>query len=165
MREPYDIFRLVKIYDASDGEATARLYSTLEGLGPVGVVAVNLFRASKASGRAKVYRGGVPGRGSYRSLAYSKKQWSLNNLCRVLSEHGDELGIRWGWKRDPDKQAHAWVLYVDLPTGQVSFHAAPRGQGPDYPGDWDGARGMSPARILSWIAKLMADAGVEAVHN
>lgn len=145
---------LVRIYEGSDGAATSALYANLTTLGPIGEVAVNLFRASKTSGRAKVYRGGT-GRASYRDLAYGKKQWSMENLCRVLTQHAEAFGIQWGWKIDPEQSYHAWVLYADLPeVGQVSFHTAQRGRGPDYPGDWDGVKGVSPQRILRWIAGL-----------
>ena len=41
-----------------------------------------------------------------------------------------------------------WVLYVDLPNiGQVSFHSPERLAGPDYDGEWDGAR-LSAERII-----------------
>jgi len=105
---------------------------------------VNLFRAQKCSTRAKVYRGGLRGIGSFRSLAYQRKAWSMKNLCDCLAEHGSELGINFGWKRDPNTPLHdapSWVLYVDLPQGQVSFHSPTRYAGPDYP-----ASGMACAR-------------------
>ena len=49
-----------------------------------------------------------------------------------------------------------WVLYLDLPTGQVSFHAPARGPGPDYPGEWDGQLGATPQRIDAAIAAAVA---------
>jgi hypothetical protein len=69
----------LEIYAGSDGEATKRLYAELEALGLVGVIAMNLFRACKASARAKVYRGG-----GYRGMAYDKKQWSIGQLVEAL---------------------------------------------------------------------------------
>jgi len=113
---------------------------------------VNLFRAQKCSTRAKVYRGGLRGIGSFRSLAYQRKAWSMKNLCDCLAEHGSELGINFGWKRDPNTPLHdapSWVLYVDLPQGQVSFHSPTRYAGPDYPGEWDGVR-ASCERVLAF---------------
>src|ERR1051326_7628212 len=112
----------LEIYNGSDGAATKALYARLELLGPVGLVALNLFRAQKCSERAKVYRGGVPGRGSFKAMAYERKQWSMGNLCKVLQEHAQGLQLRWGWKEDPGQEYYPWVLYVDLPSGQVSFH-------------------------------------------
>ena len=111
------------IYRGSDGEATKELYRALEQLGPRGIVALNVFRAQKCSERAKCYRGGIRGKGSYSSMAYDRKQWSMGNLAMVLSRHAAALGIAWGWKIDPAQSYHCWVLYIDLPTGQVSFHA------------------------------------------
>lgn len=89
-----------QVYYGSNGEATAALYARLEKLGPVGIVALNLMRACKASERAKKYRGGN-GRSSYRAMAYDKKQWSMDNLCRELVIHGDTLGLDWGWGIEP----------------------------------------------------------------
>jgi len=150
--------RVMRVYEGSDGDATVALYAELGPLGPVGVVAVNVFRAQKASERAKRYRGGRGGR-SYRSQAYEKKQWSMENLAKALLEHAGVLGIRWGWAVDQVSDAlespHRHVLYVDLPTGQISWHTASRSVGPDYPLAWDGARGTAPARICAWVAQLL----------
>jgi hypothetical protein len=142
-------------YRGSDGDATHALYARLGQHGPAGVVAVNLFRAQKASERAKVYRGGARGRGSFRAMAYDRKGWAIGNLCTTLATHAGALGIVWGWGFDPDQPVHRLVLYVDLPSGQVSFHAAERGPGPDYPASWDGVPAISPQRILTWIGRLL----------
>ena len=136
------------IYCGSDGGATMGLYAELDKLGPAGVVAINLFRAHKASARAKVYRR------RFKGPAYDKKQWSMNNLCEVLGEHAVELGIEWGWQEDPEQTYHRWVLYVDLPTGQVSFHTDHRGDGPDYDKPWDQQPKTGADRICRYIAGL-----------
>lgn len=145
--------QIKSVYDGRDGDATKRLYAELEQLGPAGVIAVNLLRASKTSEAAKRYRGGDK-YGSYRSQAYSRKQWSMENLARELVTHSESLSISWGWGRDLQQEFHQWVLYVDLPTGQVSFHTAARGVGPDYPGQWDGVRGTGAIRIIRWASSL-----------
>ena len=108
--------RSLDVFAASDGALTKRYYAELEQRGPVGVVALNLFRAQKCSSRAKKYRGGIRGVGSYKSMAYERKNWSLENLCRILKQHGAELGIRFGWKLDPEEAFHSWVLYVGPST-------------------------------------------------
>lgn len=151
------VFNVREIYDGSNGDATRALYAQLATLGPIGDVAVNLFRASKASGRAKVYRGGIRGQGSYKSMAYDKKNWSINNLTRALGAHAISLGIRWGWHHDPHTPGFEWVLYVDVPTGQVSFHSDRRGEGPEYPGVWDGLRGASHHRVIDWCESLLTE--------
>jgi len=153
-----DLASVVRIYDGSDGDATTGLYRQLEARGAIGVVALNLFRAQKASARAKVYRGGVPGKGSYRTLAYERKQWSLNFLCTTLEAHGDALALRWGWLFEGSHTGgFPWVLYVELPTGQVSFHAPARGVGPLYGGTWDGVHLASAGRICRWVATVLAE--------
>jgi hypothetical protein len=147
------------VYAGSDGELTKAFYAELEKRGPIGLVAMNLFRAQKCSARAKVYRGGQRGRGSYRSMAYERKSWSMGLLCEILAKHSAELGIRYGWKEDPRtvfRMDSSWVLYVDLPTGQVSFHSPSRGRGPDYPSDWDGVPDVSAARIILFCDRVMA---------
>lgn len=143
---------LLSIYEGSDGNTTKLLYERLtKNHGALGDIAVNIFRAHKTSGRAKKYRGG-----GYRGMAYDRKDWSIRNLCRVLAECGAAHGIRYGWKVDHSREAHQWVIYVDLPTGQVSFHQAARGEGPDYPGEWDGVKMMGPTRICKWIEIILA---------
>jgi len=149
---------IMSVYAGSKGDDTRALYDALQLCGPQGLVAIDLFRACKASERAKVYRGGQRGRGSYRRMAYEKKSWAIDNLAQNLSDRAAGLGIVWGWGVDPAQDYHRDVLYIDLPTGQVSFHAAPRGVGPDYPGAWDGARGVAPTRICKFCAMTLGAA-------
>lgn len=137
------------VYDGSDGEATRRLYARLETLGIAGFVAMNLFRACKASQRAKVYRR------RHKGSAYGKKEWSMGLLCTALTNRGAAAGIdRWGWGHDGKAVGYEHVLYVELPTGQVSFHTGARGTGPDYAGEWDGCK-ASGGRIVQWCARLL----------
>lgn len=143
------IFRILEVYTASDAEATRELYAELMEHGSAGELAVNLLRASKKSERAKVYRGQ-----RYRSASYDGKQWAMGEICRVLTAH-PELA-RWGWGVDEKQSFHNQVLYIDLPTGQVSFHTAARGPGPDYPGKWDGAPNRSASRICGYAAQILA---------
>ncbi len=142
------------IYQASNGALTRRFYAELERRGPAGVVAMNLFRAQKCSRRAKKYGpyAGVAGK-SYRDLAYERKGWSIQQLTVVLSEHGAQLGIIFGWGRDETQPFNKWVLYVDLPEGQVSFHSPERYEGPDYSGEWDGKR-LSEDRIIKFCQRV-----------
>lgn len=137
-----------EIYDGSDAEATRLLYRTLEAIGTVGCVAKELFRAQKASARAKKYKHRFVRR------TYEKKQWSLGNLSRALTEN-PIAGVVWGWGRDRATQGYSWVLYVEIPTGQVSFHSPFRGDGPDFVKEWDGARGESHKRIVKWTQQLL----------
>jgi hypothetical protein len=145
-----DLSEILRVYEGSDGNATLALYDDLKKFGGVGMIAVELFRAQKSSSRAKVYRGG-----GYRGKAYDKKQWAMGNLAQALTDHGD---IPWGWKQDSKQEFHNWVLYVNLPAGQVSFHTGERGIGPDYPCNWDGVKNMSAMRICCFIADLFANA-------
>jgi hypothetical protein len=154
---PDDVYA---IYEGSDGEATKALYAHLSTLGAEGAIAVDLFRAQKASARAKVYRGGVRGRGSFRAMAYDRKGWALSNLAGALARSAADVGIVWGWGVDDKEPVHRHVLYVVLPTGQVSFHSGERYTGPDYPGEWDGARGESVGRILRWVRRVVESGAI-----
>jgi hypothetical protein len=144
------------IYHGSDGAATRQFYAELLTRGPLGVIAVNLLRAQKCSSRAKKYRGRVQRGGpSFRDLAYDRKGWSLKQLAEALAEHGQSLGITFGWGRDETVSFNNWVLYCDLPCGQVSFHSPERYAGPDYPGKWDGVR-LSEDRIINFVQEVYA---------
>lgn len=150
-----DLARVHHIYAGSNGDATKALYVDLEKLGPVGIIALNLFRACKCSERAKMYR---PGRG-YKAEAYRRKDWSIENLSSAL--YADEwhgLELSWGWSIDQDLRdrgdPHHHILYVDLPTGQVSFHCGSRYHGPDYSGSWDGVRDQAAERICRFVADV-----------
>ncbi len=138
------------IYAGSNGEATRALYVRLEAQGVDGQLAVNLLRAVKNSTRAKLYRGH-----GHKGAAYDTKGWAIGNLCRLLSEQQAAAAItRWGWAIDDAQPHHRHVLYLDLPTGQVSFHAEHRGSGPEYAGAWDGAT-SSAERIQRWAANVL----------
>lgn len=140
------------IYEGSNGDATKAMYNDLQALGPVGIIAMNLFRAQKCSARAKLYR-----RGGYKGLAYDRKSWSLGLLCEALAQYSN-LGITWGWGTDDALKARGeenyHVLYLDLPTGQVSFHNGSRKAGPDYSGKWDGVPRASPERVCRFVADV-----------
>ena len=141
---------LMQVYTGSDGDATKALYERLKAFGPAGIVATNLFRACKASERAKQYRGG-----GYRGMAYDKKSWSIGNLSAALRDHAGPLGITWGWQKDPRTVNFEDVIYISLPTGQVSFHNNGRFDGPQYLGKWDEVRGQGPTRICQWIKTVL----------
>jgi hypothetical protein len=61
----------------------------------------------------------------------------------------------WGWGEDPGQQYHRWVLYVDLPTGQASFHTLERFGGPPHPRGWDRNGGRSADHIISYATGVL----------
>lgn len=139
------------VFGQNDGEVTKDYYARMNALGPLGELAVSLFRAQKRSAAAKSYR-----RGKFRRSAYDVKNWSLSEISRVLESH-PEIGFRWGWKQDTKVvfgEEPAWVLYVDLlEIGQCSFHSPDRGKGPDYSGEWDG-RQESAKNIIAFCDQV-----------
>src|SRR5581483_9467783 len=86
---------IVAVYKGSSGDATKALYAKLEAVGPMGLIAVNLFRACKTSERAKKYRRG-PG---HISASYERKDWSVENATRILAGMNPPP-FRWGWGID-----------------------------------------------------------------
>lgn len=149
--------RVQNAYFGSHAATTRRLLKDLAAKGVEGQVAAQLFRAQKASARAKQYRGGTfDGRGtSYRRLAYDRKGECLCELSLLLLD--EEHGLQWGWGRDGANGLAPHVMYIDLPNGQVSFHSAHRFAGPDYSGEWDRAY-ASEERILEFCERVFASA-------
>lgn len=147
------------VYYGSNAANTRRLGTQLKSCGPMGELASLLFTAQKASSRAKCYRGIEPACGrSFRDLSYERKQEALCQLAHLLDKHGTSLGIRWGWGKDDNPKMPDWVLYIDLPQGQVSFHSLIRFLGTNYEDNWDG-HDFSESRILEFCASALAVGG------
>mgnify|MGYP001578866813 CR=1 FL=1 len=156
------MFTASTIFATSDGVLTKRYYQLLALAGDRGRVALNLMRSLKASFRAKRYRGRpAPGQPSYRTLAYDRKRWALEQLIAALETEGT---LRYGWGIDSAQPVHRYVFYIDLASAdmQVSFHAPERLAGPDYAGSWDGQHASEP-RILQFCDAVMA--GIEATQG
>lgn len=130
------------IFYQQNGDVTKAYYKTMSEKGYHGLLAVALFRAQKRSTAAKRYK-----RGRFARDTYDVKNWSLDQACMVLSSH--EFGFPWGGARDVHTPGYPHVLYVDLPTGQCSFHSPERGKGPDYHGKWRPGAG-SESNILEF---------------
>ena len=125
-----------EIFNQQNGDVTKAYYAEMNAKGLPGQLAVALFRAQKRSTAAKKYRGR-----RFTQDAYSVKNWSMSEVCRILGVmHAFESAPQWGWKRDPNTPGFEQVLYVELPTGQCSFHSADRLAGPDFTGEWSGIK-------------------------
>jgi hypothetical protein len=143
--------KAAEIFKQNDGEVTKAYYAELNGKGPLGELAVALFRAQKRSTAAKKYR-----RGKFRHAAYDVKNWSLSEVCRILDSMFTTEEFNWGWQEDQNTPGFSWVLYVDLPGfGQASFHSAERLKGPDFAGKWSGVHGESERAILGFCDIVM----------
>jgi hypothetical protein len=141
-------------YYSRNGPDSAAFTKRLERTGPLGMIAAQLFRAQKASEKAKLpgyRRAGAYGR-SFSSFSYEAKEAALNTLVSFLAENNVE--ITWGWGEDASQPHARWVLYVELPTGQVSFHSPTKFTGPDYANEWDGSQ-QSVDRILKFCDNLL----------
>ena len=81
---------------------------------------------------------------------YYEKRIAISNAVKLATE----AGVKFGWRRDGSLVP--WVVYFEVPTGQVSFHDSTRGEGSDYDQPWDGVRNASGERISSAIEALVA---------
>lgn len=148
-----------EVFEQQNGEVTKAWYADMNQRGLLGQLAVALFRAQKRSTAAKRYR-----RGSNRREAYEVKNWSLSEVCRILTAMDDKLAAPpWGWKRDEKTPGFEWLLYVELPAGQCSFHSRERLNGPNYKGEWDGLH-ASKEHILAFCDSVAGNP-VEAVDT
>lgn len=156
-------FNVAAVFYGSNGGATRSLLAKLSKIKPFGRIAVQLFRAQKASRKAKEYRGGIRRSdgeyNSFRDLAYEAKGESMGMLCEELSS--DSCNLKWGWAEDVKQLINSYVLYVELPNGQVSFHSPERFDGPDYEQGWDGQR-LSETRIIQFCQAVIDAAGASS---
>lgn len=153
------------VFRTSDGALTRTFYAALSRRGPLGRIAVNLFRAQKCSARAKKY-GPIAGHHlvTFRWMSYARKAASLKELTEILEAFGERFGLSFGWGRDEYQDSNKWVLYVDLPNGQVSFHCSERYNGPDYPGNWDGLK-LSESRIIDFAQHVLSGVPFDTTRN
>lgn len=142
-----------RAYYGSDPALTRKIYDRLrKSAGQVGELAALLLSAQKTSDRAKVYKNA-----DHRRQSYSTKRKSMTAIANHLMLYAEVVGIvSWGWKIDPSMEdgEMKWVLYVDLPNGQVSWHSPERFEGPDYPHEWDGSK-ESKNRIIEFAQSVL----------
>ncbi len=119
-------------FDSRDPSVTVSFQSSLLSRGVTGQLAFGLFRAQKRSTVAKKQR-----RGTYRRGAYDGKNEALKYVDSLLQIHARNLDVTWGWGIDRGQEFHNKVLYVDLPTGQCSFHSESPASATVYPKQWD----------------------------
>jgi hypothetical protein len=87
-----------------------------------------------------------------RERDYQEKEYAVQNSVALAPLSGITLG--WGAREN-----EMYVVYFDLPTGQVSFHCKQRLAGPEYSGIWDGIRGVSGSRIEEAIRLVLGERG------
>ena len=159
--------RSVRAAAARRGAETRRINRVLAAT-PLGRLLIALRTAHEASARAKSRAAdGLRLReyddGSrYRWANYHRSRQARENdyaekRAAVAEAVGlaKEAGINFGWQRNGS--LIPWVVYFDLPTGQVSFHVENRGDGPDYDKPWDGVQNASGDRITAAITELVYD--------
>lgn len=79
---------------------------------------------------------------------YLEKSWQLRHAVKLARE----LGIPSGYQETDDFVPY--VIYFELPTGQVSFHADDDGGADPYDGQWDSEQ-ASAARIRKTLRQYL----------
>lgn len=87
-----------------------------------------------------------------RARDYEDKESAIQNAVALAPL----CGIIFGWGVSEEEM---YVVYFDLPPGQVSFHCTQRFEGPEYAGTWDGIRGVSGERIEAAIRLVLGEEG------
>ncbi len=131
-------------------EITSGVYQALQAHGTLGYVALNLFRASQCNLDVKQ----TTGRRLSRE-AYERKIWSISLLAETLKQHADKLHLQWGWSVDEAEPRFKHILFVELPTGQVSFNTDKRSLGPKLKANLDGQKGQSGVRICEFVTQIL----------
>lgn len=141
------------VFELNHPEKTKEFYAKISESGGIGFIAVALYRVQKYSMMAKTFP--YRGKKGKRFISYAKKNYRIESLVETLIKYPD-AGVTFGWGIDNKKSKNKWVLYVDLPNGQVSFHT-PIGRlaGPDYAAGWCGVIGASERRIFELCDKLL----------
>lgn len=123
--------KAIEAFNSRDPAVTVSFQNSLLGRGVRGQLAFGVFRAQKRSTVAKGQR-----KRKFRREAYDGKQEALVYVDRLLTAN-DGLVDDWGWAKDSQQNYHDQVLYVDLPTGQCSFHSDHSSSAKAYGGKWD----------------------------
>ncbi len=120
-------YKTEDVFNKRDGNATVALCVELSKRGLLSAAAVCLYQAQYSSARAKTYRRRSKG------YSYERKNTALMRMPRWLSR----ADIHYGWGYDATSKNYEHVLYVELATGQCSFHSSERGDGPEFKGSWN----------------------------
>ena len=100
---------ILTVYEASNGDATRALYERLEALGPVCVVAVNLFRAHKNSSR-KHSRPGSQSSSAICQRRFRQRSWTAPSRRSCMSRtRRPSLMLSGGCRRISRSRLSGWL--------------------------------------------------------
>lgn len=139
----------IEAFESRNPSVTVAFQSSLLSRGVAGQLAFGVFRAQKRSTVAKGQR-----RGKYRRGCYDGKNEALKYVDSLMQIHARNLGLTWGWGIDRSQEYHSSVLYVDLPTGQCSFHSESSVSTTVYRGNWD-RKSNSRDAILAYCDEVL----------
>jgi len=131
----------------------------------------NLREAFKYSERAKQRPANGMTYREYRMMScskYTRQNYQASRLARendyeekansleAAAEAALQCGIAAGWHENDDRESPIpYILYFDLPVGQVSFHSKAKCGLPEYSGEWDRVRDVSGQRIERAIDEFL----------
>jgi hypothetical protein len=100
----------------------------------------------------------------YAGVNYRRSRKALENdrlekECHIKEalHEAPKAGVNGGWAEAPGEHV-GYVVYFDLPTGQVSILCSSFPGGLAYPGKWDGQMDQGMPRIAEAIAALLTRA-------
>lgn len=111
------------------------------------------FGDYRGSNRSKHAYHAYRGSRDARQRDYSEKASALDEAAVAAQE----CGVNAGWQPNSDKDSPVpYIVYFDLPTGQVSFHTTSDCGLPRYDGEWDQETEVAQARIEAAIDEYLA---------
>lgn len=151
-------------YEATDYSETRSYLRALANAGRLGRIAAALFAAMRASTDAKTERrlakGDPLAEITVSRAGYARKRLAMQKVCELLAHNA--AGLAWGWGNDRRQADCPFVLFVDLPQGQVSFHTPEKLMGPEYAGRWDRAC-QNRERVLAFCDALLPSNGQQVL--
>lgn len=114
------------------------------GLNPWAQVFLVALRIESNNLRAKEYNG---------SDFYFPKQRLMSDLIEIYRSQDWVFGVH-----PSDKRPTTHIIYFDLPTGKhISWHYSPQENLPTYPGEWDGLRHSTFAKVGEAILAMFPE--------
>lgn len=136
----------VQVFYQHSGDVTKAYYEQLAAHGPMGELAVALFRALKRSKKTTGIGFRRISRRKTEQYDYAEAyEWAVNELIRVLVTNPPSK-LPWGWRDS--------TLFVELPTGMVAFDCPEQGLAPFCPIRFEPPAESRDLRIIKFCDSL-----------
>ena len=153
-----ETIRVVKAFYGYDAMAIQDVKARLKAGGLKGELADLLFEAERTDLNAGVCR--TTPACSWTSRHRRKwDRWirALKALVSFLDRSASQLGIHWGWQEHENQTGPFWVVFIDLPTGQVFYSAPERLTDHQYEGSMEWSE-SNEIPIFEFCEEILAKA-------